>query len=605
MGKVYSRTFEWHFSEPPEALWPALADTARWNEAAGLPKHQIEEVRQPDGSNRFFATARKGPFDLAWEEIPVEWVDGQWFRHDRLFSKGPLKLLSATLRMEPDGNGGALGHYTLNATAANLFGTAILNTAFFSSVEKNFTALAKSAEEWAAQNRDMPFKMPVAEVTPEVRRRLDEILERIAQSRNDHGLSRKLADWMLKAQEVDLERIRPLELARRWDATDRQAIEMCLQSVKEGLLELRWDLLCPRCRGAKLTATALDQLPSGAHCSSCNIDYDRDFARNVELTFHPSPTIRDILSGEFCLFGPMSTPHVKVQIALEPGETRAVPACLDAADYRLRTLEIGDEADITHEGGAFPKTLIEDDAVAPEDGAEDGIVVAINRSGRRRTLIIESREWVSDALTAERATTLQTFRDLFSNQVLRPGDEVGISQVTLMFTDLRGSTALYERAGDAGAYRLVREHFAFLAGVIRERNGNIVKTIRDAVMAAFIDPADGVNAALEVQRTVAAFNHSVDGEDLVIKLGVHCGSCIAVTLNERLDYFGSTINMAARLQGESEGGDIVFSEEIAGDPVVAEILAAYSLARENRELKGFDEPIQFLRLTPAAIQASA
>jgi len=131
---------------------------------------------------------------------------------------------------------------------------------------------------------------------------------------------------MLKAQEVDLERIRPLELARRWDATDRQAIEMCLQSVKEGLLELRWDLLCPRCRGAKFTATALDQLPNGAHCSSCNIDYDRDFARNVELTFHPSPTIRDISSGEFCLFGPMSTPHVKVQIALEPGETRAVPA---------------------------------------------------------------------------------------------------------------------------------------------------------------------------------------------------------------------------------------------------------------------------------------
>ena len=112
-------------------------------------------------------------------------------------------------------------------------------------------------------------------------------------------------------------------------------------------------------------------------------------------------------------------------------------------------------------------------------------------------------------------------------------------------------------------------------------------------MAAFVDLADGVNAALEVQRTVAAFNDAVDGKDLVIKLGVHCGSCIAVTLNERLDYFGSTINMAARLQGESEGGDIVFSEEIAGDPVVAEILAAYSLARENRKLKGFGNRSSF------------
>lgn len=522
-----------------------------------------------------------------------------------MFSKGPLKLLSATLRLEADGDSGAVGHYTLQASAANLVGTAILNTAFFPGVEKNFTALAKSAEDWAAKHRDMPFDAPEITLAPDAQKRLDGILERIAQTRNDHGLSRKLTDWMLRAQEVDLERIRPLELAKRWEATDRQAIEMCLQSVKEGLLELRWDLLCPRCRGAKLTASTLDQLPKGAHCTSCNIDYDRDFARNVELTFHLAPTIREILSGEFCLFGPMSTPHVKVQVALEPGETRTVPAVLEAGPYRLRTLEIGGEAEIAFDGGPFPETVIEDTTVSADSQDAVGTIVAGNRTNRRRTLIIESREWVSDALTADRVTTLQTFRDLFSSEVLRPGDEVGISQITLMFTDLRGSTALYERVGDAGAYRLVREHFAFLAGVIRERNGNIVKTIGDAVMAAFLDPADAVKAALEVQRTVAAFNQALEGEDLVIKLGLHCGSCIAVTLNDRLDYFGSTINMAARLQGESDGGDIVFSEHLAGDPVVSELLSGLDLATESRDLKGFDEPIRFLRLTSQALLGAA
>ncbi len=451
----------------------------------------------------------------------------------------------------------------------------------------------------------MPFDAPEVQLSPDARKRLDGIIARIEETRNDHGLSRKLAEWLLKAQEVDLERIRPLELARRWDATDRQAIEMCLQSVKEGLLQMRWDLLCPRCRGAKLTATTLDQLPKGAHCTSCNIDYDRDFARNVELTFHPAPTIREILSGEFCLFGPMSTPHVKVQIALEPGETRSVPATLDPGDYRLRTLEIGGQVDIAYEGGVFPNTIIGDQDVRAENFDQADVVVATNKTDRRRTLIVESRDWVGEALTADRATTLQTFRDLFSNQVLRPGDEVGISQVTLMFTDLRGSTALYERVGDAGAYHLVREHFVFLASVVRERNGNIVKTIGDAVMAAFIDPADAVRAALEVQRTVAGFNETLDGEDLVIKLGVHCGSCIAVTLNERLDYFGSTINMAARLQGESDGGDIVISEDLARDPVVSTILADYTLTPESRSLKGFDEPTSFLRLTPQALFESA
>ena len=62
------------------------------------------------------------------------------------------------------------------------------------------------------------------------------------------------------------------------------------------------------------------------------------------------------------------------------------------------------------------------------------------------------------------------------------------------------------RIGDARAYRLVREHFAFLAAIVRAQEGSIVKTVGDAVMAAFADPAAGVRAALAVQARVAAFN---------------------------------------------------------------------------------------------------
>ena len=124
----YTRTFLWEFAEPPEAIWPAMADTARFNEAAGLPKHVIEDVPQVDGSIRYLTTARKGPFQLAWEEIPVEWVDGQWFRHDRVFSRGPFSLLSATFRLEPNKAGGSTGQYKLEADPANILGALILKT---------------------------------------------------------------------------------------------------------------------------------------------------------------------------------------------------------------------------------------------------------------------------------------------------------------------------------------------------------------------------------------------------------------------------------------------------------------------------------------------
>ena len=578
-----------------------MADTARFNESAGLPKHVIEEVTQPDGSVRFFARARKGPFALAWEEIPVEWVDQQWFRHDRFFSAGPFRLLSATLRLEPDGAQGATGHYTLQVEPANLFGTLLLKTAFFGAVEKSFALLAASADDWAAGQRDVPFDSDGASLTPSSRSRLDRVLARIAESPNDHGLSRRLADWIMSAPEVDLVRIRPIELARKWGSTEPDTIEMCLQSVKDGLLELRWDLLCPRCRGAKATVTSLDRLPHGAHCDSCNIDYDADFSRNVEMTFHPYPAIREIPEGEFCLFGPMSTPHVKVQVTLGPGERRSIPARIAPGEYRLRTLETGGEAEFTYRGGGFPGALIDTDTVTTDGVSAAGTVEAENRTAFRRTLIVESRDWVADALTAERVTVLQAFRDLFSHQILRPGDQVGISQVALLFTDLRGSTALYEHVGDARAYGLVREHFAFLARAVRICNGSVVKTIGDAVMAAFHDPADAIRAAIRVQQGVQEFNRDSSGEDIVIKLGVHCGPCIAVTLSERFDYFGTTINMAARLQGESEGGDIVLSEDIVRDPAVAEILAAYPLEAAQSHFKGFETPVSFLRLSASAL----
>jgi class 3 adenylate cyclase len=170
-----------------------------------------------------------------------------------------------------------------------------------------------------------------------------------------------------------------------------------------------------------------------------------------------------------------------------------------------------------------------------------------------------------------------------------------------MFTDLKGSTAFYNRVGDATAYRLVRRHFEFLARIVREHNGTIVKTIGDAVMAAFTEPPDAVRAAQAVQTGVKAFNATSGYQDILIKLGLHVGRCVAVTLNGRLDYFGSTVNMAARLQGESHGGDIVLSEELVADPAVRLLLSPSNLDIERSHLKGFDEPVSFRRMTPKAV----
>ena len=96
---------------------------------------------------------------------------------------------------------------------------------------------------------------------------------------------------------------------------------------------------------------------------------------------------------------------------------------------------------------------------------------------------------------------------------------------------------------------------------------------------------------------VLNFNRETGTEDIGIKVGVHCGPSIAVTLNDRLDYFGSTVNMAARLQGESVGGDIVISEDLLADPIVSTMLQPGALSSETRFIKGFSRPITFRRLS--------
>lgn len=598
-------TWFWNFDAPPDKVWPALADTARFNEAAALPKYHVDTEAQPDGSVLYTGTAKVGPFKLAWRDLPTEWVTNRSFRHARRFSAGPFKSLIATLRLVADG-AGSRGEYELEVEPANLFGAVVLRAGFFRSVGKTFSRLARDAAAYAAGQREEPFTMPHPRLPPEAAERLRAMSAELARQSLAPPLVQRFATFIAEGAEADLARIRPLRLARRWGVPERQMIELCLRAVRVGLLNLRWDLLCPNCRGGPVGVAALDELPRGAHCPSCNIDYDRDFSRNVELTFRPAPQVRPLVDGQFCLFGPMSTPHVVLQQTLEPGETRDVGAALLPGDYRIRPLHPGKGVDLSWAGSGFPEIVAGRGGIELGAPFTAGLIRLTNRGDREITVVIEEREWVREALTAHRATAMQIFRDLFSTEVLRPGDEAGIGQVTLMFTDLKGSTAMYGRLGDAAAYRLVRDHFAFLAAEIREHDGAIVKTIGDAVMAAFSDPAQALAAALAVQRNVAAFNreHGQGREALIIKLGLHDGPCIAVTLNGRLDYFGSTVNLAARLQAESEGGDIVLSTALAADPAAGALLKSLPVETASAQVKGFDAPVGFLRLRPAA-QAAA
>jgi class 3 adenylate cyclase len=591
------RTWTWTFDLPPDQLWPVLADTNRFNEAMGLPAYTLEQTPQANGVVLRRGRGKTAGFVLEWEEKPYEWISGRHFRQSRVFSKGPFRRFGPVFDIESDGKGGSNVTYALEWEPLTLVGRvfgARLAAQAGENVAKRVLEAVAFARGDDAPDRLGPFVLPEPELPPGARERAAAMALEIDRSPYGNGLGARLADLVLQGMAADLVPMRPKTLASDLGVPQRAATEACLAGVKAGLLGMKWDLLCPNCRGGNVGVPTLSELPHGAHCSSCNIDYDRDFERNVELTFAPAPVVRPLPGGRFCLSGPMETQHVAVQVLLSPGERRTVAADLPPGPYRLRTLHPGGFVDVEYGGESFPDVRITASGVelptVADRKSEPGSVTFVNDADFELAALIEERTWARTTLTAPEVITLQAFRDLFAEATLRPGDDAGVSQVALLFTDLRGSTELYERVGDAAAYNMVREHFTLLAGIVRDHDGAVVKTIGDAVMASFTDPAQAVRAALAMQAGIRS------SADLVLKVGVHAGPSVVVTLNDRLDYFGSTVNMAARLQGQSAGDDIVLSHAVATDPAVQEILIDLPQREETVALKGFAAPVGFVRL---------
>jgi class 3 adenylate cyclase len=595
-NSVFRYRKERHFARPPEAIWPFIADTARVNAIAGSPAYRVEERADADGRMRRHATAGIGPLQLKWQESFGEWQQNRRATQIRDFMNGPLRHFEATTEILSEGTGSRLVFSGEMECVGVLGWLGRVTGQFERSMDQRLAAMEKLIAEAEIPDHISGF-LAKEVVKPAARRRLDKLIGELDRDPASRGLAPKLADYLLHAPDLALRGIRPLAMAQFWHAPPGDTVELFLAAHHRGILGLGWDLLCPRCRGAKSRVEHLHDLPKGAHCSSCNINYERDFTRNVELTFHPEPWLRTLPEGELCMLGQGTTPHVKLQAEVAARSSKSFAVTLQPGFYRFRTVEPGGEADAD----------IGSDGLIPEVSARGGDIllakpgrahemVAHNDTDRPLFFVIEDRDWARDALTGESVIAMPAFRRLCPEQLLRPGDDVEIGRVAIVFTDLQGSTKMYEELGDATAYHLVRDHFAFLSARVQRHNGFVVKTVGDAVMAAFHDPADAVRGVLSIQDEVASFNRGRSDGGIVLKLGLHLGPCIAVTAGDVLDYFGSAVNTASRLEHQCRGGEVIISETVLADPEAREALKGRIATEDSATLRGLSEPVRFVRV---------
>jgi class 3 adenylate cyclase len=201
-------------------------------------------------------------------------------------------------------------------------------------------------------------------------------------------------------------------------------------------------------------------------------------------------------------------------------------------------------------------------------------------------------------LTAKRILTNQTFRDIYRADTIDVDQRLKITSLTFLFTDLRGSTQLYERVGDLAAFDLVRAHFRALQEIVAMETGAIVKTIGDAVMATFPTPDRAIIAALKMREAMRDLNAARGRQELLLKIGIHEGACLAVSLNDRQDYFGQTVNIASRVQDLADEQAIFVTNAVIADARASAVLEQRGIAPlpQAVTLRGVEQGVQVFAL---------
>jgi class 3 adenylate cyclase len=590
-GRELHYRWEWRLDASPEALWPLVADTDRFNRDAGVPA--LEDAGAERNARRRLRFRRLG-ITVEWEEEPFEWVRPHRFSVVRRYQRGPVAEMRVSVELRPGEEGGTLLVYDVRARPRNLLGRVAIPVQIGRISARRFEATFRRYDRQALAARPLPEARQTVRFAPGGRRRIASARDALLGQGAAPQLTARLTELVEEGDDLTLQRLRPYELADRWQADRRAVLELFLFATRAGLLELRWDLLCPLCRGAKESGRTLAELETQVHCDTCNIDFTVNFDRSVELTFRPTASICELEDRQFCVGGPQLTPHVITQQLLAAGDGRELRLELERGRYRLRALELGGSyALLVGDGGAAEATVRADNVGWPVGESRLGPAPSLrleNATRREQLFILERTAWSDQAVTAAEVTAMQVFRDLFATEALRPGEPIAVGSLTVLFTDLRDSTRFYREVGDAPAFGSVMDHLDLLRDAVAREGGAVVKSMGDAIMAVFTRPVAAVSAAFAAQQAVAAPGEG--RRPLLLKAGIHTGPCIAVNQNGRLDYFGSTVNLAARLVSLSSGDDVVVSEAVVADPEVSDLLAGEGRVDSTRleaALKGFDE----------------
>jgi class 3 adenylate cyclase len=448
----------------------------------------------------------------------------------------------------------------------------------------------------------------------------------------DPAVADAIARLIETGEDHELNRVNVLDFARRTELDEERVISGFLHASRLGLFEPTWNVLCPGCGGVLDAHSTLKSLRHDDYnCALCAAGYEASVDEQVEVAFTVSPRVRRIAAHDpntlpiweyfKQVFWSSGVDFNKESFKALTDEVTLEALELPAGEKAVLSLQLPAQFIIVFEPVTHAAQFIDVQGEPTKERQQLSLMYNNVRAPTGTTtlrpgplrLSLDNQTGVrvlpsvfiaaeglhhligkrKPFLTAKRMLTNQTFRDVYKADNLNIDQRLKITSLTFLFTDLKGSTALYERVGDLAAFDLVRAHFHALLEIISSEKGAVVKTIGDAVMATFIRPEHALAAALRMRSAMAVLNTQRGTEDLVVKIGIHEGPCLAVMLNERQDYFGQTVNIAARVQSLSTSQEIHITGPVIDSPAVVTILEREAIKPIQKEaaLRGIADKI--------------
>jgi serine/threonine protein kinase/class 3 adenylate cyclase len=588
-GQVFEEVFQWDLQGSASDLWPHVSNTERINSAVGVPSVKYATKRDDQGRLRKFGEFRMAGLQIGWEEHPFEWVEGQRLGILREFHQGPFVWFLSIVELIPRVEGGTRLRHTVRILPRGLMGRLVATMEVRVKGKRNLDRVYRRIDRsvtggLAKGPRTDPFA-DAPSLSTIRRQTLDERLDRLAERGIDPNTIDCLGQFLREAPAQELGRIRPIALARTFSIQPDRMIAACLAAAKEGLLDLHWDILCPTCRVSSQVANTLRAIEDHANCEVCDLDFEVDLAKSVEMIFRANPEVRSADTGTYCIGGPEHSPHVVLQLRLPPGKRVELTPLLSEGQYSLRSAQLPYNyllRAMPGRGTTHTEIVLSsnsDSARESQVRAGRNTLTITNDFDREIVVRLERRIPRMDVLTAAQASSLPLFRELFPDEAPHPERFINVSTITLFAIDILKADGIFDGQSDVEVYEMVRQFRSELQRLAQKHAGTVVHSVGSEFLLAFDKPVEVVALAEQLAKGLRSSDRKLN-----LCAAIHRGTALATSSGDQLDYFGGTVHQVRRLLQHAAPGELWMTEAVASDPSVVQAIQERGLRSEFVDL---------------------